>query len=235
MEIEPDFERRIVWMSFAEALNGNSEPPRQGERRYDWEQKITLALSVEEITNLALAARRAAEGKLGQPLSLFHDPRKRKGGGGAAKILSLSQSSSGKSPAFLAVKQGERRISVPLGYGDLFRLETLLPVVAAELLGWTGTGGETREGNRAITRQQDGGRGGRRGGGAGMEIHRDVEAIKTFGDLWTAVLEDFGLSKSQGLAELGVSRQEDLRGSPKDLYLQIAAVRGVGERKGGRK
>ncbi len=55
---------------------------------------------------------------------------------------------------------------------------------------------------------------------------RDVDAIKTFGDCWTACQEDFGLDRTQALAELGVTKQEHLGArEPRDLYLEIAAVR----------
>lgn len=135
-QFQPDFERGIVWVGFADARSGASGPPKAGEQRYEWKQKITLALSVEEVTNLALAAKLASQGKLTKPLSFYHDPAKSTRATGAAKMLSLLQTDGGKSPAFLSAKQGDRKISVPLSHGDLFRLERLLPIVAAGLLGW---------------------------------------------------------------------------------------------------
>jgi len=58
-------------------------------------------------------------------------------------------------------------------------------------------------------------------------IRRDVEAIKHLGDLYTATRADFNLSRDQTLAEAGVKRQEDLTDTPREIYLKIAAVRGV--------
>ena len=56
-------------------------------------------------------------------------------------------------------------------------------------------------------------------------LARDVEAIQTLGNLWTACLEDFGLDRSHALKELGVTRQEHLAEEPRELYRRIAAVR----------
>ncbi len=60
---------------------------------------------------------------------------------------------------------------------------------------------------------------------AGTVPARDVEAIKTLGDLWQACLDDFGLDRSDALKELGVKKQEHLNQPPRELYRQIATMR----------
>ena len=131
-EIRPDADKGIFWISFAE---GNGGKPVKGQRKYDWENKITLALSVEETTNLSLAAKMIREGG-GQPISFYHDPAKSNRCEGEAKILALSPGNGSKALAFLTVKQGDRKIAIAMGAGDLWRLETMLPIAACQLLEW---------------------------------------------------------------------------------------------------
>jgi len=136
-EVQPDLERKVIWASFAEALNGNNGQPKKGVRRYNWEDKIILALSVEEATDLALAARFAGWGRLSEPLRFYHDPSKSERATGEPKTLTLrAGGEDSKAMAFLEARQGERRITIALGKGDLFRLETLLPLAVGRLLEW---------------------------------------------------------------------------------------------------
>jgi hypothetical protein len=135
-ELQPDMERKVVWISFSEA-DGPWGPPQRGQRRYQWEDKITLALSAEEATDLALAARLAPQGQLSEPFSLYHDPAKSERASGAPKTLTLrSGDRESRAAAFLEARQGHRRITIALDKGDLFRLETLLPQAVASMLGW---------------------------------------------------------------------------------------------------
>ena len=131
-EIKPDVDKGIFWVSFA---GGNGGKSVKGQRKYDWEAKITLALSVEEATNLSLAAKMIREGR-GQPYSIYHDPAKSERCEGEAKILALSPGNGSKALAFLTVKQGDRQIAIAMGAGDLWRLETLLPIAVCRLLEW---------------------------------------------------------------------------------------------------
>ncbi len=131
-EIKPDVEEGIFWIAFAE---GNGGKPVKGQRKSDWENKIILALSVEEATNLSLGAKMLREGGK-QPLSFYHDPAKSHRCEGEAKVLALSPGSGSKALAFLSVKQGDRRIAIAMGAGDLWRLEKLLPIAVCRLLEW---------------------------------------------------------------------------------------------------
>ena len=54
---------------------------------------------------------------------------------------------------------------------------------------------------------------------------RDPNTIKTFDDLYRACRDDFRLNEKEVLRELGVTSQEDLSQLPRELYLQILAVR----------
>jgi hypothetical protein len=58
-------------------------------------------------------------------------------------------------------------------------------------------------------------------------IRRDVSAVQNFGQLYTATREDFNLSRDETLVEAGVKRQADIVNTPRDVYLSIAAARGV--------
>jgi hypothetical protein len=131
-EIRPDAEKGVVWTSFAE---GNGGKPVKGQRKYEWENKIILALSPEEVTDLSLAAKMLREGGK-QSISFYHDPAKSERCEGEAKVLSLSPGNGSKALAFLSVKQGERQIAIAMGTGDLWRLETLLPIAVCRLLEW---------------------------------------------------------------------------------------------------
>ena len=131
-EICPDADKGVVWIAFAE---GNGGKPVKGQRRYDWERKVTLALSLEEATNLALAAKLIREGRA-PAFSIYHDPARSDRCEGEAKILALSAGNGSKALAFLSVKQGDRQVAIAMGAGDLWRLETLLPIAVARLLEW---------------------------------------------------------------------------------------------------
>lgn len=106
-------------------------------------------------------------------------------------------------------------------FGEDSNGDNLLPPPATEELAeptWEGEGAEEQ-------------------GGEGVEedvlgdelrvIRRDVAAIQNFGQLYTAARADFNLSREGTLAEAGVKRQEDMVESPREVYLKIAAVRGV--------
>ena len=54
---------------------------------------------------------------------------------------------------------------------------------------------------------------------------RDLNTIKTFGDLYTACQEDFNMARQQVWAELGVNSQAEITKTPAECYRKIAAVR----------
>jgi len=60
----------------------------------------------------------------------------------------------------------------------------------------------------------------------GRASKRDPATIKTVNDLYRVCHQDFGMQPTDVLKELGVSSQADLFGSPANLYMQIAVVRG---------
>ena len=139
LEIQPDRERGAVFLSFAQGMEGNGKTrPKKGERRYRWEEKIIFALSPEEATDLALAARLILDGKLEEGFELYHDPAVSERAEGEPKKVTLRPGGEGtKAPAFLTIRQGETSIAIALGRGDLFRLEMLLPLAVAGMLGWS--------------------------------------------------------------------------------------------------
>jgi len=134
--VQPDVEHKVVWASSAEA-NGSNRRPQKGQRRCKWEDRITLALSVEEAADVALAARLVGWGHLTEPLRFYHDPGKSQRATGEPQTLILRAGGDrSKAAAFLEARQEDRRITISLGKGDLFRLETLLPLAAATILDW---------------------------------------------------------------------------------------------------
>lgn len=59
----------------------------------------------------------------------------------------------------------------------------------------------------------------------GNKPKRDSGSIKTFGDLYPACLEDFGLNREGVWKELNVNSQEEITDTPGECYEKIASVR----------
>ncbi|MBC7328030.1 hypothetical protein H5T87_07945 [bacterium] len=130
LQIEIDSSRQTIFLTFARAKEGSKGLPQKGERRYEWENKIVIALSPEEAFDIALQAKDILEGRKGQ-LELYHRPPSDTSGE-ADKILSL-RAGDGEN-AFISLAQGENKITVALNRNDLFRLSTALPLLVAPLL-----------------------------------------------------------------------------------------------------
>ena len=58
-----------------------------------------------------------------------------------------------------------------------------------------------------------------------IELKRDPATLQTVAAMMKACMDDFGLSKAQVLAELGLESQTEITVSPGDCYAEIAAVR----------
>jgi len=61
------------------------------------------------------------------------------------------------------------------------------------------------------------------------KLKRDPATIKSFGGLYTACRDDFGLTRQQVWAELGVNMQEEIIEVPAESYKRIAAPRNNNE------
>ncbi len=60
---------------------------------------------------------------------------------------------------------------------------------------------------------------------AAQKPKRDLNTIKTFGDLYQACLDDFNMDRQAVWDELGVSSQIDIVETPRECYQRIAAAR----------
>ncbi len=60
-----------------------------------------------------------------------------------------------------------------------------------------------------------------------VKVTRDLSAIKTLGDLFTACLKDFKMARSDVLKELGVSSPQSISVTPAECYQNILSVRGA--------
>jgi len=133
----PNVEGGAVFVDFAAALPGTSGKPQKGQRRYDWQNKICLALNVEEVLDLGVGCRAALSADPAKVVwSAYHDAP-----GLEPKSMRLwTPKESGKATAFLGAqinpKQKGRKAAVNLDQADLNRLSALLPFAAAALLGW---------------------------------------------------------------------------------------------------
>jgi len=63
------------------------------------------------------------------------------------------------------------------------------------------------------------------GAPAAAKPKRDPQAIKHFGDLYTACIEDFNMDRQAVWKELGVGSQIEIAETPTECYQRIAAVR----------
>lgn len=61
---------------------------------------------------------------------------------------------------------------------------------------------------------------------AQLKRKRDPQAIKSFGDLFQALYDDYRLSKSDALKELNVTSQAEITELPSECFRRIQAVRG---------
>lgn len=142
---EKDFEGRVAldntgklkddWKQregaiFLEATSAN------GKNSYDWEQKITLALSVTDMSKLALGLTN------GQKIEIMHDPgAKTVNQGAVVKHLTLeSPKGIQVAGAILTVSQKNgddvRRHTIPLSPDECLAIRTLLLAAIPKALAW---------------------------------------------------------------------------------------------------
>lgn len=138
IRITPDITRRVFWIDAATTLPGAQKGiPEKGTPKFDWDEKLIIALSPEEGLGLAECANRILitnEGKA----EFFHDPSKG-GREGEPKSLVLNFQKTDKGDkAFLSLSQGEK-VSVLLTRPDLYAISTLVPYAISAMWNWTGT------------------------------------------------------------------------------------------------
>jgi hypothetical protein len=139
IRITPDITRRVFWIDAATTLPGAHKGiPEKGTSKFNWEDKLIIALSPEEGLGLAECANRILitnEGKV----EFFHDPQKG-GREGEPKSLFLNFQKTDKGEkVFLSLSQGERKVSVLLSRSDLYAISTLVPYAVSAMWNWTGT------------------------------------------------------------------------------------------------
>lgn len=107
----------------------------EGERKYDWDKKITIALSEHEISQFML-------GMKGKEVSFVHDQNmKKEGQGETIKTMRISPAKDGKELIYVNVSEkikGEDRKlpGVSLTPAEALGIYTLLQAALPKVLGW---------------------------------------------------------------------------------------------------
>jgi len=134
MRLAPDSIRGLIFVSFAKPIGGErQEKLQKGERRYLWDEKITISLNRNEASILGAFARRILAGgeikKL--PIEITHTPGKF-GRKGEDKTLKIAKVDDGFS---IDIISGKEKVSVyPLGYSDLYLIDVFLSRYIPEIL-----------------------------------------------------------------------------------------------------
>ncbi|HWP91818.1 MAG TPA: hypothetical protein VNN20_06440 [Thermodesulfobacteriota bacterium] len=141
IRITPDTKRLVIWvdgaLAFPDAPKGKVE---KGVQKYNWEKKLSFALSPEEGIALAECAERIHRAGTGE-IQFDHYPNNKNGGNGETpkKTLSLSHQKTEKGDrVFLLLAQANTKIAIPLGRSDVFALYILIPQAVSTIWNWTG-------------------------------------------------------------------------------------------------
>ncbi len=109
-----------------------------GPNVYDWENKVIMALSVEDLGKLIIGLR------TGESVSLFHDPAMNtEFAGKKKKILSFSSPKGVKEGGMLRLSEnneladGPKEHTVPLSSSECLILGTLMQAAISRCLGWS--------------------------------------------------------------------------------------------------
>lgn len=133
MRLAPDSIRGLVFVSFAKPIGERQERLKKGERRYLWDEKITISLNRSEASILGAFARRILAGgevkKL--PIEITHSPEKF-GRKGEDKTLRIIKAEEGFA---IDIIMGKEKVSVaPLGYSDFYLIDVFLSRYIPEIL-----------------------------------------------------------------------------------------------------
>jgi len=107
----------------------------KGKNVYDWDQKIILALSIEDIGKVLLTLH------TGDECSIMHDPgAKTQAQGATKKYLKFSSPQGTRAGCLITATQtsgdNKRSHTVPLSGGELLVLKSLLTAVVSKALNW---------------------------------------------------------------------------------------------------
>ena len=107
----------------------------KGPNVYDWENKVVMALSTDDMGRLLLAL------VSGEECKLMHDPGAKSDAQGAVKkYLAMSSPQGTSAGAIVSVTQvsgGEKRVhTVPISASEVIVLRSLLQAGIAKSLGW---------------------------------------------------------------------------------------------------
>lgn len=133
VEFVIDFERARMWCGAAMPLKGVDfkKQPKAGERRYDWEGKLSIALSYSEVLLLSQAAKDAREGYLDWEANIFHDAAKsQKASVKFKKSITISQSDG---TTWLNVRGGPVKVGFSLSNQELYVMEQLFAQAGYDL------------------------------------------------------------------------------------------------------
>lgn len=133
MRFAPDFIRGLIFVSFAKPIGGKQGRVQKGERRYMWDEKITISLNRNEASVIGAFARRVlAGGEIKRlPIELTHSPEKF-GRKGEDKTLRIAK---GEDGFIFEIVSGKEVVSVhPIGYSDLYLIDVFLSRYIPEIL-----------------------------------------------------------------------------------------------------
>ena len=122
---QANYETGYLYAELAEVLGKDAN----GNRTYNWEQKIPLKLGIVDIAKLAYALER------GYSCELFHEFK------GTTKGISLQRAEGGQSPYFFAATQKsegseQKKISVPIAAEEAYALLTLFKHSITAIHSW---------------------------------------------------------------------------------------------------
>jgi hypothetical protein len=124
-----DISRETLFISLAKAIDPSVTFARKGEKKYKWESRVTIALNVHEAAMFGAFARRAIVGQQDEKISVLHTPAGAKEG--PMKTLSLRRADKN---FVLSIKSGDDEITIPLGYSDLYLIDSLISSQIPQML-----------------------------------------------------------------------------------------------------
>lgn len=140
IRITPDLGRRVFWIDGANAFpDAPKGMPEKGSQKFDWEEKLTFALSPDEALSLAECANRILHTQDGR-VEFTHDPAKG-GREGETKKLTLSitevkDKDKTVKKVFFNLSQSDNKVAVVCSRADLYGIATLIPHAVASMWDW---------------------------------------------------------------------------------------------------
>jgi len=108
--------------------------PSQGERKYDWENKIVFSLGVNDLSKIALALRNSTQ------LSIIHDPNAQTDRAGSITKVFKVEPAQNKGTFYLNLRSTKgseiKEASTSIDGNEAFALFNLFSSSISRILGW---------------------------------------------------------------------------------------------------